>query len=221
MAFYRTPGCFCQTNYGDIDDGTLVRQRTCSPDDLYSLPLQAAASDKEYPAAQFEPSEQCLSLLKSIEVLRLKPYDDHAPKDALAAWNKRATIGYGHLIRANEWNTYKDGIDKDQADDLFETDGAKYIGTVQTDITAEIMQYQFDALIILTYNIGGEGLAKSTVARLINSSESDPGLKKLETAWKSFNKSRDKDGVLVVNKGLVNRRKCEWDIYTRGIYNRW
>jgi len=46
-------------------------------------------------------SNQGMGLLKSIEKLRLKPYDDQTGKE-ISSWVKGATIGYGYLIDPGE-----------------------------------------------------------------------------------------------------------------------
>ena len=48
-------------------------------------------------------------LLKSVEGLRLKPYDDQSGKE-IDLYVKGAAIGYGHLIKQTEWNLYKNGL---------------------------------------------------------------------------------------------------------------
>jgi hypothetical protein len=46
-------------------------------------------------------SKQGINLLKYIEKLRTKPYDDQTGKK-ITAWVEGATIGYGHLIKKAE-----------------------------------------------------------------------------------------------------------------------
>ncbi len=173
-------------------------------------------------------SPEVVKLLQAIEEPRLKPYDDHTGKE-INNWVLGATIGYGHLIASKEeWPTYKDGITQPQADALFLADAEPKEQAVRETIIVGVQQYEYDAMVILTFNIGGDvnnqskGFRYSSVAKLIN----DPNPPKnhlalLETAWKSYNKSRNKEGTLVLNKGLVNRRAAEWCIYTTGVYKRW
>ncbi|WPM67624.1 hypothetical protein OT625_09060 (plasmid) [Campylobacter sp. CFSAN122778] len=61
------------------------------------------------------------NLLKNIEKLRLKPYNDQNGKE-ITSYVKGATIGYGHLIGQNEWDLYKNGITLQEADKLFKSD---------------------------------------------------------------------------------------------------
>nr|WP_251814070.1 hypothetical protein [Campylobacter jejuni] len=61
------------------------------------------------------------NLLKNIEKLRLKPYNDQNGKE-ITSYVKGTTIGYGHLIGQNEWDLYKNGITLQEADKLFKSD---------------------------------------------------------------------------------------------------
>lgn len=160
-------------------------------------------------------SEKGEGLLKDIEKLRLKPYDDQTGKD-ITGWVEGATIGYGHLISSKEWKLYKDGITEEQAEQLFEDDLAPYVDKVNEAITVGVSQQQFDAMVLLTYNIGEPGFAASSVAKLVNDPAADTPYASLEDAWKAWNKSQGK-----VNQGLINRRNAEWNIYTKGVYETW
>lgn len=169
------------------------------------------------PAHTFSLSQAGLNLLKEVEQLRLKPYDDQTAKDVVG-WTVGATIGYGHLIKQSEWPSYKDGISLVDAELLFNQDLAPFVDTVRSKVTTKLTQQQFDALVMLVYNIGtGEnGFSGSSVLKLINNPNVITPFSTLESAWKAWNKSQGK-----VMAGLENRRSCEWDVYTRGIYKKW
>lgn len=160
-------------------------------------------------------SPEGVYLLQAIETLRVKPYDDQTGKE-IKKWVNGATIGYGHLIAKIEWTNYQDGINEQQATDMFRADIAPYERTVGQSITEGVQQYEFDAMVILAFNIGQEAFQDSSVAKLINNPKAATHYLSLEAAWKAFNKSQGK-----VNLGLVNRRSAEWQIYTSGIYARW
>lgn len=166
-------------------------------------------------ASAFSFSLQGINLLKSIEQLATKPYDDQTGKD-ITAWVKGATIGYGHLISKAEWSKYKDGINDTQAISLFNADLKPYVNTVKAKVTASIMQYEFDAMVIFTFNIGQDAFANSSVLKMVNNPNAITTYKNLEGAWKAWNKSQG-----VTNKGLTNRRQTEWNIYTKGVYQKW
>ncbi len=156
------------------------------------------------------------NLLKEIEVLSLQPYDDQKGiKSApIKSWVKGATIGYGYLIPQNEWPTYKNGINKTQADMLFDKKIQSYIDAVNSSIEVVICQHQFDACVILCYNIGVTAFRDSSVAKMVNGKAGN--YSSLEEAWKSWNKSQGK-----MSSGLINRRNAEWKIYTQAVYERW
>ncbi len=99
------------------------------------------------PANTFQVSAKGIELLKSIEQLRLKPYDDQTGEE-ISSWVKGATVGYGHLIASAEWNKYAGGITQEQADTLFIQDLEPFINAVRSEVTAEIAQNHFDALVI-------------------------------------------------------------------------
>ena len=154
-------------------------------------------------------------LLKSIEVLKLKSYDEQTRK-AISKWIEGATIGYGHLIAKTDWNKYKNGLTKVKAGTLFEKDLAPFVRKVKNKVTANITQNEFDALIIFAFNIGKTGFSGSSVLKLVNNPGAKTVYSSLKKAWMAWNKSQGKD-----SQGLINRRKAEWQIYTKGIYKKW
>ena len=174
----------------------------------------AADSAPLAPAATLSMSAKAIALLQAVESLRLAPYDDQTGKDT-AAWVPGATIGYGHLIEQADWDTYKDGITVTQANDIFDTDALPFVKLVRAAIKADLAQNQFDALVILAFNIGPH-FTTSSVVELINNPNATTEFSSLELAWKAWNKSQGK-----VMEGLDNRRQCEWNIYSLGVYERW
>jgi type VI secretion system secreted protein VgrG len=168
-------------------------------------------------------SNKGIELLIELESLRLKPYDDRTGTP-LANWNRHATIGIGHLILKKEWYYYKSGISEDEAYDLKRKDSERFINAVNEYVHAKLNQNQFDALVIFCFNIGVGGFRYSTVLKLINNPKTITGYSSLESAWKAWNKQRQTVTVngkkvlkKVVVKGLVNRRKKEWNLYNGGI----
>ncbi len=156
-----------------------------------------------------------INLLKSIEQLATTPYDDQTGKD-ITVWVAGATIGYGHLISSSEWSKYKKGITQVEALKLFHADLRPYINTVKTKIAVNVTQNEFDAMVVFTFNIGRKGFSNSSVLKIINNHGVTSSYSNLETAWKAWNKSQGK-----INKGLINRRKAEWNIYSKGVYRKW
>ena len=160
-------------------------------------------------------SEKGMEILKQVEELRLKPYDDQTRKE-IDAWTVGATIGYGHLILKGEWTTYKAGISEPDACKLFDRDLAPFVRVVREQVTAKVSQNEFDAMAILAFNIGAPSFSASSVRKLVNNPSAKTNYANLEAAWKAWNKSQGK-----VMKGLDNRRNCEWNIFSKGIYVRW
>jgi GH24 family phage-related lysozyme (muramidase) len=160
------------------------------------------------------PSDKALKLLKSVEELNLIPYNDKTGC-AIKSWCSGATIGYGHWINVGEWPRFKDGITHEEAEVLFLQDLAPAAAAIGGNVHITLSQNQFDALLMLVFNIGVGAFKSSSLLKLINNA---PGSKypTKEQAWKAFKKN---DGV--DNKGLINRRSCEWDIWEKSIYNRW
>ena len=166
-------------------------------------------------AKSFDVSTNALDLLKSIEQLATTPYDDQTGLD-ITEWVKGATIGYGHLISKPEWSTYKDGFKESDALKLFANDLKPFIDTVKSSVNVDITQNEFDAMVIFAFNIGKNGFRSSSAVKLINDPTANTDYKNLESAWKAWNKSDGK-----VNKGVINRRNAEWNIYSKEIYKRW
>jgi lysozyme len=170
---------------------------------------------------QRQPASACffsgagISLLKNAEALFLQPYDDQTGKST-AVWVPGATIGYGHLITQNEWGTYENGFQQVDAENLLVHDLAPCGTAVRNTITALVSQNEFDAMVMLTFNIGVPSFTTSTVSKLINNPNAPTSYPNLESAWKAWDRSQGK-----VMAGLDNRRRCEWNVYTQGMYQRW
>ena len=141
-------------------------------------------------------------------------YDDKnglpvAVGDALPAG---ATIGYGHLIKPGE--DFRGGIDENAATELLRADLAITERAVNGAITANVRQNQFDALVMLCFNIGARNFANSTVVKYINNPEfKNARYPTLTAAWRAWNRTGGR-----VTAGLIRRREVELNIYQNGIY---
>lgn len=131
------------------------------------------------------------------------------------------TVGFGHLLHhgrcnQNDYKKWWDGITKKEALILMKKKLKKYITTVNKGLKVSQNQNQFDALVIFCYNIGQTGFSTSSCLRKINKRKL---LEKIEARWKVWNKARDpKTKEKKISKGLINRRKKEWDLYNKGRY---
>jgi|GEM_PF-2049799 len=198
--------------------GTALPQ--CADPGICFLSQQAKDQWAADNGCQFAPeamtfSSEGIRLLKDIERLRLNPYDDQTGLD-ITEWVEGATIGYGHLILQRQWDMFKDGITEEQASQLFQEELAPVVNTVNDAVTVDVTQQQFDAMVMLGYNIGERSFAGSSVVKLVNDPDAQTFYASLEAAWKAWNKSQGQ-----INQGLINRRNAEWNIYTDGIYERW
>lgn len=160
-------------------------------------------------------SQKGINLLKSIEELATTPYDDQTGKD-ITAWVEGATIGYGHLIAKLDWSKYKNGFTEAEALSLLKADLSPFVNTIKNKVKVSVTQNEFDAMVILAFNIGQTGFSSSSVLKMVNDPSTKTSYNTLENAWKAWDKSQGK-----VSRGLKNRRQAEWNIYNKGVYAKW
>jgi lysozyme len=137
-------------------------------------------------------------LITNHEGLRLKPYLCSA---------KIPTIGYGNTY-------YPDGkrvtlLDKDitkqQAFDMFKEVANRFAKRVDTLVTSNLNQNQFNALVSFAYNVGTGNFSSSTLLKKVNKNPDDLTIKDEFLRW-------NKAGGKVLN-GLTNRRNEEAILY--------
>lgn len=162
-------------------------------------------------------SENGITMLTGLEANKLKPYDDKTG-ETITAWCKGATIGIGHLILKSEWDKYKNGITKKLSIHLLKQDLKRFEDCIKEKVKIELQQSQFDALVIFSFNIGVGGFKNSSALKLINSPEAKTSYENLEAAWKAWNKQTI-DGKREIVRGLINRRRKEWNLYEFGSYS--
>jgi GH24 family phage-related lysozyme (muramidase) len=165
----------------------------------------------------FSISPQAEALLKNYESLRLKTYSDKTKRE-INQYKKGATIGYGHLITTpQEFELFRDGISEMKANEMYHVDATRFEVAVKKLITVDLTQNEYDAVLILAFNIGygsytkHTGLASSTVLKIINGTSSED----LDRAWLAW---RYSDGI--ISNGLIDRRKSELNIFHNGVYAR-
>jgi lysozyme len=137
-------------------------------------------------------------LITNHEGLRLKPYLCSA---------KIPTIGHGNTY-------YPDGkrvtlLDKDitkqQAFDMFKEVANRFAKRVDTLVTSNLNQNQFNALVSFAYNVGTGNFSSSTLLKKVNRNPDDLTIKDEFLRW-------NKAGGKVLN-GLTNRRNEEAILY--------
>ena len=138
-----------------------------------------------------------INLIKSFEGCSLKAYPDPA------TGNLPITIGYGNITRA-DGTKFKlgDVITQARAEELLLDLLPKYEKTVNTNITIELNQNQFDALVSFCWNCG----SSKTLFSLIN--------QKSEQVYDWWISNYIKGNGKILN-GLVKRRKIEADLFIK------
>lgn len=116
------------------------------------------------------------------------------------------TIGYGHLIKAGE--DFSSGITQEQASDLLGRDARIAVDCVNSKVTVDLSQAQFDALVDFTFNLGTGAFGQSTLLKNINGGK--PVVMENFTDW-------DHAGGKVV-AGLLKRRTDEFNLFSIGAY---
>ena len=132
-------------------------------------------------------SKEGLALIKKFEGCRLEAYRCSA---------NVLTIGYGHTGGVLE----TDVITQDDADKLLEEDIAKFEKYVNDNVTVELNQSQFDALVAWTFNLGVGNLRQSTMLRKLNEGDYQSVPSEMNRWNKAGGKTLD---------GLIRRRKAE------------
>jgi len=133
-------------------------------------------------------SQEGLALIKKFEGCRLKAYRCSA---------NVLTIGYGHTGGVKEDDT----ISQPEADELLENDIAKFEKYVSDNVVPELKQYQFDALVAWTFNLGVGNLRSSTMLKKLNE---DGDYDSVPYEMRRWNKAGGK-----TLDGLIRRRKAE------------
>jgi len=157
-------------------------------------------------------SEKGEKLIKGFESCRLSAYQDSA---------KIWTIGWGNTSYENGARVKQgDLLSQYRADELFKRIANKFVNDVNfLTKNTFLKQYQFDALVSFSYNVGSdididniaEGLGDSTLLKLVLANPNDH---KIPAEFLKWNKSKGK-----VLGGLTRRRKSEAHLYSTGELN--
>lgn len=141
---------------------------------------------------------ECLDLIKQFEGFESAPYLCPAGEP---------TIGYGSTSYADGTRvTMKDDpISEAKASMMLERFVVHIWTFVDERIMHELDDNQMAALCSFVYNVGPGAFATSTLLRVINENPLSP---KIKTELARWNKAGGK-----VNRGLVNRRKAESQLY--------
>ena len=155
-------------------------------------------------------SENGLELLKQWEGFKLAVYKDSAGLP---------TIGVGHLLTKSELASgqiviggvpvqYAGGLTDQQALDLLSQDVTPAEQAVNTGVTVELNQNQFDALVSFTFNVGVGAFKGSTLLKVLNQEQYD----QVPTQLLRWTRAGGN-----VEQGLVNRRQNEINLWNTEI----
>ena len=133
-----------------------------------------------------------LDLIKFFEGLELNAY-----QCAAGVW----TIGYGHTKGVEKGMS----ISAASANEMLAEELAEYENYINTLVTVELNQDQFDAMVSWVYNLGGGNLKASTLLKVLNAGDYD-GVPAQMMRW---NKAGGK-----VLAGLTKRRQAEADLFS-------
>ena len=128
----------------------------------------------------------------------LTPYQDSA-----GFW----TAGYGHKMQDGDPRV---PITQDEADSLFVIDIDMTADGVARLISAPLRQWQFDALVSFSFNLGCGSLAMSTLRRLVNAGQYD----KAVTEFQRWNLAAG-----VASPGITKRRLAEASMFANADYS--
>ncbi|HYS75942.1 MAG TPA: lysozyme [Burkholderiales bacterium] len=123
-------------------------------------------------------------------------------QDAAGFW----TIGYGHKLKGGEWY---DTIDEAQATSLLAGDVRDAEDAVNSLVSVDLNQSEFDALVSFTFNVGAGALRRSTLLAKLNADDAAGAA----AEFARWNRAGGR-----VNVVLAERREREAELFTTGNY---
>ncbi len=151
----------------------------------------------------FSLSTKGAAFITRNEGVRYGPYND--------PYN--CTVGVGHLVHHGPCTAFDYAhwrISPAQAQTLLLHDAGWAENAVRHDVTFPIKQYQFDALVDLTFNIGAGGFHDSSILRYVNIGD----WRDLAARWPHFYVTASGHYLA----GLVRRREVELHLFLTGDY---
>lgn len=100
---------------------------------------------------------------------------------------------------------------------LFRIDLEEAEDAVRALISIELEQYEFDALVSFTFNLGFKRLKESTLRTMLNRGERE----NIPAQIKRWIYSANKDGIREVSNGLMRRRSVEAQLFAYGKILEW
>lgn len=122
------------------------------------------------------------------------------------------TIGFGFFIPYSDKGKWHKSITMEEGEQLMRQKMPTYEDQVKQYINTTLTQREFDALVMLAYNLGGFSRATS----IVNDINSQAGFDKLQADWNRFIHSKAPG----VTRGLMNRRRDELGVRNEANYQR-
>ena len=136
-------------------------------------------------------SEEGIALIKKFEGCKLEAYLDAVDVPTIA-YGRTKDVKIGDICT------------QQQAEDWLEEELVEYEGYVNEAVKVELTQPQFDSLVSWTYNLGPSNLNRSSMLRVLNTSDYDNVPEQI-MRW-------NKAGGRVL-AGLVRRREAEAEMF--------
>ena len=136
-------------------------------------------------------SEEGKTLIKKFEGCKLRTYLDAVDVPTIA-YGRTKDVKIGDICT------------QQQAEDWLEEELVEYEGYVNEAVKVELTQPQFDSLVSWTYNLGPSNLNRSSMLRVLNTSDYDNVPEQI-MRW-------NKAGGRVL-PGLVRRREAEAEMF--------
>lgn len=143
-----------------------------------------------------ELSDNGYNFISQMEGVRNKAYKDSIGK---------LTIGIGFIEVDGHPVTEGMTLTNEQIKEQFFQQITRYEDAVNSSVTSDINQNQFDALTSFTFNLGSASLKSSTLLKKVNINPQDPSI---ATEFAKWNKAGGK-----VIDGLSKRRAAESNLY--------
>jgi len=124
------------------------------------------------------------------------------------------SIGWGHKLKPGE--LFLDGVDEATANALLAADVHDTEDVVNAGVTVELLQAQFDALVIFVFNTSSrepEKFLQSTLLRKLNAGDTEGATAEF-ARWNKVHRG----GELVADAGLTERRAVEARLFSSGQY---
>ncbi len=147
----------------------------------------------------------------------LEQWEGSEPEVYLDVAGKK-TIGVGHLLTQDELSSgkitiagkavrYAEGLTNQQILDLLGQDLARFEKAVNDGVKVALKQYQFDALVSFSFNVGTGSFQSSTLLKVLNQGKYDEVPDQLRRwVYSGGNKVQ----------GLINRRENEVKLWNNG-----